>query len=357
MSFLLERKKSSSEMRKQIKKDNSQGSNREYDSRIVKVPINMQAKEGEKCGSMLVRVLPNKAPGQKNLHLEDGTWYSKWYVKRSTHRLKRIRQKGKDDFYCNFDCPCSLPKSDVTDISASKRKEIRETVLGNGISESTLAKDFSLDVSLINRIRHEKNPCPICEWNKPYWESDKLKKNNIYDIGSGLKHEYYSWAMILEVNGSKNHEWVDGKPRIIRYPKTIWEMFESELEDSTFFEPVNVGEDGCEGKNFLFSVVMGNPFPNYEKGKLTSCFEDDPTTLIEDKDEYMELSDLIEPLEDVVLRNPGYNTYEDIQKRFNEYLELSDREPMKGGVHQPETDVSGLDDDLDTDPDDEDWDD
>ncbi len=300
-----------------------------------------EAREGKHLAQLKVRFVSNRPSGaDENTDFDIEEESSRFYVRRDQHNFTTF---GGERVV--FDCPTSLPYSDIKDIDSNIVKEIRES----GKSDSELAEAFSMDQYLVNRVRHGGS-CPICKWVNSEYKRDK-DKNDAKTLRAAKQKHYYSWVMVESVNGKTDHEWVDGEPRILHYKHQIFKLLYQarygkpygtegnndddeimDTEDSQdafyFYEVADSPGDGdeafpCEGRSFVINVVKGPEWPTYVDAAKPSKFVGQSSPLVNSEEEYWNLARKIEPLEDAMLRNHNFDTYEKIENFFNTKMEFS----------------------------------
>jgi hypothetical protein len=295
------------------------------DPRIVSIPLEKNGNRGQVVGRLKLRFLPNKPSGSTKT--DDVDAYSDsntpWCVVRYQHNFEINGNR------VIFDCPTSLPFSDIKDLDDDIVNAIRDS----NLSDKDLATELGMDAFMINRVRHN-GKCPICIDNTAMWKDGKQEE--VRARKSSRRPHYFAWAIVLEVNGSDNHEWCDGSPRIIHFTKTVWELLQSVLKKSEdedygedekfiFFEMTDSLDENderipCEGRDFLIQAVMGTEWPTYTDVRKPSKFLGDPYQIATDDKSYSSIVEKIEPLEDIILRNHTFNPYEQIESWFLDAL-------------------------------------
>lgn len=307
------------------------------DPRIISINDlidNYDVSEGRRLAQLKVRWLPNRPSGaddQTDFDIEEQL--SRFFVRRDQHNFKTDTGDR-----VVFDCPTSLPKSDYKDVNDNIVNEIRES----SKTDQELAEALSMDAYLVNRIRHDGG-CPICKWVSTQFNIDK-KNNEARRLGASKKKHYYSWVIVESVNGKTDHEWCDGEPRLLFYKHTIFKALyqarygiafgtdgaddqddiidEDSVEAFYFYEVADTPGEGdemfaCEGRSFVINCIKGPDYPEYMNASKPSKFTGDATPLVNNEEEYWTLARKIQPLEDAMLRDKPFDTYEKIENYFN----------------------------------------
>lgn len=302
------------------------------DERIISTPL----KDGE--GQMIVRFLPNKPSGsQKNddvdAYGDNGTI---WFEKRYQHNFEM------NGIRVIYDCPTSLSRDDIKNIDSKIVEDIRQSEQ----SDSELAEEYGLTPLMVNRVRHD-NGCPICKQNRTWWNNGQEDLVKGFGGSKRIAH-YFAWVLVKEVNGDSEHEWCDGVPRILHFKKQIFDILDRELngskktsgrsskhrrpeKTSIFYEMIDpMGENDkvvpCEGRDFLISAVKEKGFTTYKSDDFPSEFINEAYAIATNDKEYEEIVTNIESLEDYILNNHKFNTYEEIQARLNRAINGEDNE-------------------------------
>ena len=295
------------------------------------------AREGKHLAQLKVRFIPNRPSGaddSTDFDIEEES--SRFYVRRDQHNFTTF---SGDRIV--FDCPTSLPYSDLKDVDENIVKEICES----SKTDSELAEMFSMDQYLVNRIRHSGS-CPICKWVNTEYKRDK-DNNDARTLRAAKQKHYYSWVIVESVNNKTDHEWVDGEPRILHYKHQIFKLLyqarygkpygvendEDEIIDDNpeafyFYEVADSpGEEDetypCEGRSFVINVVKGPEWPTYVDAAKPSKFIGKSSPIVSTEEEYWNLARKIESLEDVMLRRHNFDTYEKIENYFNSKMDFS----------------------------------
>lgn len=305
---------------------NKESGSPKRDSLIISTPL----KDGE--GNMVVRFLPNKPVGAGVNDDVDayGAHGTAWFEKRYQHNFE---MNGMRVIY---DCPTSLDREQVKAVDSSIRLHIQSSP----DTDAVLATTYELDEYLVNRIRHD-NQCPICLQNREWWNSGR--EDTVKGFGGTKRNaHYFSWVLVKEVNGNENHEWCNGKPRILHFKKTIFDILDKELNGSRkkegantryaqvkttslFYEIVDPqGDDGeivsCEGRDFLINAIKEDGYTTYKSEDAPSRFVGDFEPVATNDDEYESIINVILPLQDYILNNHKFNTYEEIEARLNKSI-------------------------------------
>lgn len=294
------------------------------DSLIISTPLT------NKEGNMVVRFLPNKPVGSKPMDDVDayGEFGTAWFEKRYQHNFEM------NGLRVIYDCPTSLDREDIKSVDARIKTEIQES----DETDTVLAEKYGMTPYLVNRVRYD-NQCPVCLQNRKWW---KEGQEDIVKGFGGTKRNahYFAWVLVKEVNGNEKHEWCDGKPRILHFKKQVFDILDKELNgakkkegvtsnrrskpDPTtlFYEMVDPVDDKgnamtCEGRDFLISAVVEKKWTTYKS-------EDDPSEFVGDfypvatsDEEYEAIIKVIKPLQDYILNDHKFNTYEEIEARLN----------------------------------------
>jgi hypothetical protein len=339
------------------------------DSLIISTPL----KDGE--GDMVVRFLPNKPAGASATDDVDayGAQGTAWFEKRYQHNFELHGMR------VIYDCPTSLDREQIKAVDSAIRLDIQNT----SSTDAELAAQYGLEEYLVNRIRHD-GQCPICVQNREWWNSGQ---EDIVKGFGGTKRNphYFAWVLVKEVNGNTAHEWCDGKPRILHFKKQIFDILDKELNGvrkkegnananrrtkevptSLFYEMIDpVDENGnavsCEGRDFLISAVKEKNFTTYKSEDEPSEFFGDAYPVATNDEEYEAIISAIQPLQDYILNNHKFNTYEEIEARLNKAIgidgndsadvDLDSGEAEESSVReqlQREVDSSELEDKVDT---------
>lgn len=196
----------------------------------------------------------------------------------------------------------------------------------------------------------EKDPCG--EYNSRLWkESDNDDSPQRKQARKQKRREHYV-SNILIVKDPGNPE-NNGKVFLYRYGKKIWnkinEMMypvEDGIEEVTPVNPFDI----FQGADFYLRIRKVEGYQNYDKSSFGT-----PKALSEDEDEMESILSNLHPLQPIV--DPSnFKSYEELEKRLNEVLELNaparrqvgdDSIPTKTAPEQRQAKVeSDEDDDL-----------
>jgi len=160
-----------------------------------------------------------------------------------------------------------------------------------------------------------KKPCPVCDYNKKFWEKYSKEEARAM-IGKKLGNKSY-YANILVVKDSVNPE-NNGRVFVYQFGMKIYNKILSALKPTNDMieagiKPINIF-DLTAGANFVMKIKTVGGYTNYD-----DCFFQNPEPISGDDKELERIYNGIISLGEFV-EPSAFKTYEQLEERFKEVM-------------------------------------
>jgi tRNA(His) 5'-end guanylyltransferase len=180
----------------------------------------------------------------------------------------------------------------------------------------------SVNDLMANKDEHKN--CPICEWNRSIVDSEKVGVEWVKANGTYRRKSYYANFLVLEC---KNKPSLERKVIVLSFGQQLYDILEKyalgcpeeEIEQNYFWDYLDDSEnnDPCEGRVFKIQASVSSGQTNY----FSSQFIGEPWPLTKkfSVEEIKEFEQSLIALEDKVVLDFPYRSYEDLERYLNSF--------------------------------------